>query len=205
MIPVRADREKSIKSAMGNKLIVVGVTGHPASGKDTVADYLVRLGFSKFSCGDILRKEMKKLGIPTDRSHIHEFVKEMRVQRGNGYLAEEIIKNIKGNTVISGIRNRGELDAFKKKFDNNFKLITVQTPIEIRYKRAKNRNGIRDNISFDQFKAEEEKEKNTESGSHEVDLVIKEADAVIENGETPETLFLKIDKFIESMRNIIEN
>ncbi len=184
---------------MEKKLIIIGITGHPASGKDTVADYLVARGFSKVSGGDILREEMQKLEIPTDRSHLHEFVTEMRKRRGNGYLSEETIKRINGNTVISGIRNSEEVRVFREELGDNFKIIAVETPIEIRYQRAKERGRIGDNISFDQFSREEEREKAAESGSHEVNLVIATADTIIENNGTPEDLFQKVDKFLESI------
>lgn len=181
---------------MGSKPIIIGITGHPASGKDTIANYLVSQGFFKVSGGDILRQEMKKMGVPIDRTSIHEFSKKMREQRGNGYLSEETIKRIKSNTVVSGIRNTQEVKIFREKFGDNFKLIAVQTPLEIRYKRAKKRNSARDSISLEQFKQEEEKEKAAVSGSHEVDLVIALADVVIENNGMLEELFKKVDAAI---------
>ncbi len=181
---------------MVNESIIIGVTGHPASGKDTIADYLASQGFFKISGGDILREEMQKLGIPIDRSHIHEFVNEMRKERGNGYLAEEMIKKIKGNAVVSGIRNSEEIRIFREKFGNAFKLIAVQTPIEARYVRAKERGRIGDAISFERFKTEEEKEKAAESGSHEVDNVMALADVIMNNDGSKEDLFQKIDTLV---------
>ena len=61
----------------------------------------------------------------------------------------ETIKSIKGNTVISGIRNTEEVEVFRKKLGNIFKLIAVEAPIEIRYSWAKERQRIGDNISLD--------------------------------------------------------
>lgn len=188
----------STNKEMGNKNIIIGVTGHPASGKDVVADYLASKGFLKISGGDILREEMAKLGLPIDRSSIHDFVVEKRKERGNGYLSEETIKRVTGDTVISGVRNTDEVRILKEAFGKNFKLIAVETPIEIRFERAKERGRIGDDVSFDKFKEEEEKEKAQESGSHEVDLVIKKADIIIQNDGSIEELFKKIDDFIRS-------
>lgn len=150
-----------------------------------------------------MREEMQKLGIPIDRSHIHEFVNEMRKKRGNGYLAEETIKKIKGNTVVSGIRNSEEIRIFRENLGNAFKLIVVQTPIAARYVRAKERGRIGDAISFERFKAEEEKEKAAESGSHEVDKVMALADITMSNDGSKEYLFQKIDALVfSSVSNI---
>lgn len=41
-------------------MIIIGLTGHPSSGKDTVAEYIANKGFAHISCGDLLREEMKK-------------------------------------------------------------------------------------------------------------------------------------------------
>ncbi|HZS43061.1 MAG TPA: AAA family ATPase [Candidatus Paceibacterota bacterium] len=173
---------------------IIGITGHPASGKDTVADYLVSKGFIKISGGDILREEMHKLNLATHRANIHDFVSKMRLKHGNGYLSHETIKRIKGNTVISGIRNREEVKIFRKELGNKFQLIAVDAPLKIRYKWAQERKRTGDEISFEQFKKEEEREKAKDQGSHEVDLVMDEADLIILNEGTKEDLFKKVDK-----------
>lgn len=184
---------------MENELIILCVTGHPASGKDTVADYFISKGFAKISGGDILREEMQKLGLPIDRPHVYEFVKEMRQQHGNSYPAEKVIERITGNTVVAGFRNLEEVGALRQKFSKNFKLIAVNAPIEVRYQRALQRGRVCDNISFEQFKAEDERERAVTTGSHEVDLVMSTADIMIENDSTPEELFRKVDKILDSI------
>ena len=180
-------------------MVIIGITGHPASGKDTVADFLVSKGFSKISGGDILREEMIKQGIPTDRSHIHEFVTAMRLKKGNGYLSEETIKRIKGNTVISGIRNTEEVTIFRKRLGNDFKLFAVESPLETRYRWARERGRIGDDITLEQFRLEEEQERNKDSGSHEVDKVIGQADIIIKNDGTKDQLFQKVDTLLTKL------
>ena len=175
---------------------VIGVTGHPASGKDTVADYLVSRGFTKISGGDILREEMIELGIPTDRSHIQEYVKEMRKKYGNGYPSEETINRIKGDTVISGVRNSEEVRIFREKLGKDFKLVAVEAPLEVRYSWAKERGRIGDDVSFERFKTEEEVDRSSDSGSHEVDLIINQSDFKIINNAGKKELFNEVDKII---------
>ena len=100
---------------MERNLRVIGITGHPASGKDTIADYLATRGFAKISLGDIIRRDMTALGIPIDRAHMSEFARKVREERGNGYLTEETVKAITGDTVIAGVRNTEEVKIFKEK------------------------------------------------------------------------------------------
>lgn len=182
---------------MSKNKVTIGIIGHPASGKDAASDYLVSRGFLKISGGDILREEMTKLGLSVERASVHEFAKEMRKKYGNSYPAEEEVKMSKendGNSVVIGMRNLEEIRVLREGIGKDFKLIAINAPIEIRYKRAKDRGRIGDDISFEQFKKEEEKEKLDLSGSHEVDKVILTADVVIENDDTLEDLYKKIDE-----------
>lgn len=177
-------------------LLVIGVCGQPSSGKDTIANYLVSRGFKHISTGDILREEMKQKGVPVDRLHMHDFVIAERKKRGGGYLAEEAASRIRGNTIISGLRNTSEVKFLKASFGNQFVLLSIEAPIEMRYKRVQNRNRTGDNISFEQFKEQEETERQGNPESHEVDAVISMADYKIDNSSTEEELFMKIDSFL---------
>lgn len=184
---------------MEHKPIVIGITGHPASGKDTVADYLVSSGFLKISGGDILRDQMIELGLPTDRSHVSEYARRAREEKGNGYLAQGMVTKISGNTVISGIRNMTEVSVFRDNLGERFRLVGVETPLEVRYERAQERGRVGDNISLEQFKLEDEKERSSVSGSHEVSIVIESADKVIQNDGTMEDLYKKVDDFLKTL------
>ena len=117
-------------------MITIGITGHPSSGKDTVADYLQSQGFSHISLGGLIKEEMAKKGIPTDRAHTSIFANEMRKIRGPGYLVEITLEKISEKTIISGLRNVAEVLLLKEKLGKNFILIAVDAPLEIRYQRA---------------------------------------------------------------------
>lgn len=175
------------------RIKVIGVTGHPVSGKDTVADYLMTKGYKKISMGDILREKMKGLGISTERKNIHEFVKGERKRYGNSYPAGEVIEQINGNTVVAGFRNTEEIKAFRDRFGKDFILIAVEVPVHIRHARAQKRKRVGDEISLEQFKEEEHRERAADSGAHEVDRVVGMADIVIKNELSKGELFQDID------------
>lgn len=177
--------------------MIIGITGHPGSGKDAAAEYFVSHGFRLMSGGDFVREIMRKEGLPTDREHVHEFFKKMRSIHGNVYPAHEIVKNITGNTVTSGIRNMAEVNIFRKEFGKDFILLAIDAPLEMRYERVRNRSREGDDISFELFKEQEDRERNMDSGTHEVDNVIAAADAAILNTGTKEELFTKLDVFLE--------
>jgi dephospho-CoA kinase len=177
-------------------MLILGITGQPASGKDTVADYLKEKGFQKFTFGDILREEMTAIGLPLDRESMSKYSSEQKNKLGNDYLCFEILKRVKGNTTTPGVRSVKEVETFKKEIGEKFKLLTVQAPIEKRYEWIKLRQREGDNISYEKFKAQEEKERNDPSGAHEVDKVIELADFSIENNSTKEELFRKVDDLL---------
>jgi len=180
-------------------MLVIGITGQPLSGKDTVAEYLAERGFVHISGGEMIREEMTKLSLPTDRASINKFVAKRRQERGAGYLSEEIAESIKGDTVVSGFRNTAGVEIFRKKFGNDFFLIAVEAPLDTRYDRAKARGRIGDDISFEQFKQEEEEERGG-STFFEVDKVISLADYLIVNDGPKEELNTKVDKIIEEIK-----
>lgn len=173
---------------------VIGITGHQVAGKDTIADYLNTKGFSKYTMGDILREEMKELGLPQDRDSMNKYSTEIKLKHGNDYLAQQIIKKISGNSTIPGIRSIGEVETLRKELGDNFILLSVDAPIEKRFGWAQERKREGDEISFEKFKEQQEKERNHPSGAHRIDKVMEMADIVIENDGTKEDLYKKVDE-----------
>jgi len=180
--------------------MVIGITGHPASGKDSAADFFAAKGFQTLSGGNVLREMMHREGLSVDRTSMREFTKRMRTQRGNAFPAEEIASQItEQNTVISGLRNLAELEIFRKKFGSNFILLAIDADVEVRYERVLGRKRAGDDLTLERFKEEEDAERMEPSGSHEVDRVIAVADHVIKNNGTREEFFEKLGLFLENI------
>ncbi len=184
-------------------MLIIGITGQPSSGKDTIAEYLVAQGFVTLSTGDFIRAEMQKLGLPLDRAHMHDFVNKMRVLRGPGYLAIEAVKTIAGDTAVSGLRNVTEVSTLKQAFGKQFVLLSAEAPIEVRFKRAQGRSREGDHVSFEQFKVQEESERHGTPETQQVDDVIALADYVIKNEGTKEELVHKVDDLLSELRKRI--
>lgn len=177
-------------------MIILGITGYPSSGKDTVANYLVVKGFTHISTGDLIREEMKKKGISLDRAHMQEFANEMRKVHGPGYLALETIKRVSGDTIVSGLRNVFEVKALKERFGGQYVMIALTAPIETRYTWATARKREGDTISFGTFKEQEEAEHYGRPDTQQVDDVIAMADYTIKNTGVKEELLQKVDNLV---------
>lgn len=180
-----------------NGFIVVCVVGQPGAGKDELANFFEkRRKFCHISTGNIIREEMRKKNIPTNRGSMRVFSQNMRNKVGNMYPANIAAERIVGNTVITGPRNVAEVEFFKNRFADWFVLVAVDAPIEVRYERVKNgRNRAGDDISFDEFKAQEEAEYN--SGTHELSKLLSMADYVIDNSKKKDIMFFKAECIIE--------
>ena len=179
---------------------VVCIVGQPGAGKDELANYLEKKkGFSHISTGNIIREEMKKENIPTDRERMRVFSKNMREKTGNGYPANIAARKIACDTVISGPRNMDEVNVFRKKFGKNFILVAVYAPIEIRYQRVKSgRERDGDNITFAQFKAQEEAE--LDSGTHELSKLLSTADRSVDNSRDKNDMFVQMDYILKFIK-----
>jgi dephospho-CoA kinase len=181
-------------------MIIIGLTGHPSSGKDTAAEFIASKGFAHISCGDLLREEMKKRNLPIDRPSIRKFAAEERKKRGSFYPVDIACEQVKGNTVITGFRNVAEADYTKNFFKDNFTLVALEAPLHSRYERTISRDRVGDNISFEEFQEQEEAERNNDPESHEVDNVIAKANYIIENSGIRAELYRKLDSLLEKIK-----
>lgn len=177
--------------------MILGISGTNSSGKDTVANYLESKGFFHISLSDILREEMKKKNIEINRDNMINFGNKLEVEKEVGALAKIAIEEFqnKDNLVISSIRKPPELDFLHT--IPGFRLIFVDVPIKTRYDRMLLRAREGENVlSFEEFKDLQEKEMNGVN-SQNLSYCKEKADAQIDNSNTLEILFKKIDAIIQ--------
>ena len=179
--------------------MIVGVTGYFASGKDTVAQYLVeQKGFLHLSLSDIIRGQLRKEGREITIPALTEKGNAMRREKGPGALAEIAVAAMapESNTVVTSIRHPAEVEALRKA--GQFRLLFVDAPIEVRYRRSVARSRQGDCQSFEEFRGSEEAQRATrDSSAQRLDECREMADAVVENDSTLEALYQAIDDFVE--------
>lgn len=124
--------------------IIIGLTGSLCSGKGTIANHLIELGFHHQILSDRIRDEIRSRGQEISRTLLQDVGNELRLNFGGAILAErtfEIIANLPGNIVIDGVRNPDEIDFLRNNL--NAKIIGVHAPKEKRLEwylgRAKDR------------------------------------------------------------------
>lgn len=157
--------------------MIIGLTGSFCSGKDTIADYLVRKKrFLHHSLSDELRDELKTMGIKPLRENLIKIGTRLRHKAGNGILAKRVMKKLgEGRDyVITSIRHSAEIRELKK--NKNFHLINVDAPARVRFGRMLNRNRPGDPRTFKKFLKLEKIESTTKGSGQQLCRCAKLAD-----------------------------
>lgn len=180
--------------------MIIGISGTFGSGKDFVAKYLEsKKGFQHLSLADILRELAAENHVGVDRESVRVLANQYSSEEGGDFLAKRAVKRkIKQNLVISAVRRLEEI-AFLKKEDD-FYLLFVDAPVEIRFQRMVSRSrDIESTMTLEEMKRKEELEMSGKS-SQRVDLCKKEANFLIDNSGTKEELEKKIDGILEKLQ-----
>jgi len=179
--------------------MIIGITGTNGAGKDTAASFLVKGGFSRYSLSDILRQECDARKLPKDRDTLILLGNKLRKEHGSHVLARMILERMQQNeddlAVIVSIRNESEVKFLKN--HPEFKLIAIDAPINERFERAKERATEQDQITFEKFKLQEQREMQGEDEhTQQLSNVINMADEFITNDGSEEEFYMKIAKLI---------
>ncbi|MEO8638044.1 MAG: nucleoside monophosphate kinase, partial [Candidatus Taylorbacteria bacterium] len=178
------------------KKIIIGLVGHPGSGKDTVAEYFVKkYGFTHISTSDLVREYIKKNNLGgLERKNMSKTGTLIREKHGSDYLVSIALKNESPRLIISGIRAIREGEEIKK---NGGYIVTLRASLETRYNLLSKR-GRTSEGTFEEFKALDEKEaRSADPNAQNVEGVMELGDFTIENDSTIESLYNQIDTIFQ--------
>ena len=140
--------------------IVIGLVGEAASGKGTVAKYLVeKYGAQTLAFSTAMKDCVRRLHLPLSRENIAMFSEITRHAYGEDLYAKvttEDCRNLDANMIIvDGVRRPADVVNLKQL--PNFHLIYVTAPVELRWQRARSRGekAGESEMTLEQFKAEE--------------------------------------------------
>ena len=187
--------------------MIIGITGTLGAGKETVVECFLKKGFKHLSVSKFLTEEIKKRNIVVNRDSMVMVANELRKNNSPSYLAERLYKESskqEGNYVLESLRNVREIEFLKRK--GNFYLISVDASPELRYQRISKRRSPKDNITYEQFLKDEQREMHA-NDTHEIDLskCIAMADFQIQNNEDVDGLVKKVEEiYQEIMRKTVQ-
>ncbi|HLC65328.1 MAG TPA: AAA family ATPase [Candidatus Nanoarchaeia archaeon] len=173
--------------------MLIGITGTNCSGKGEVAEYLKKKGFAYFSLADIVRREARKRGVSAARENLIQIGQDLREKHGNGFLAEQVSRDIRSPAVIDSIRCPEEVDVLRKNRD--FILLGIDAPIELRFERSRKRGRIGDGATLGEFKSLEEEE--NRGKGQQLQKTLKMSDFLLVNDKPIEHLRKQIDAVLK--------
>lgn len=162
--------------------MVIGLTGANGSGKTTLAEHLKEKGFYYLSLSDEIRVELEKEGVPPTRENLIEKGNWLRRTYGLDALAARTVQRIQPdrNYVVDSIRHPREIQTLRTL--PGFRLLHVEAPLELRYRRAVDRGGARAPQSLQEFAALEQRERSgADPDAQNLDAAAAAADATVNN------------------------
>lgn len=189
--------------AVGNTKMIIGIVGTLAAGKDEVAKYLVSKEATHVSLSNEILKEIKKRKIPVTRKAYVEVANDLRSSVHFGVLAERALstlKKIPDFTVVSSIRNPGEIKVVLKYPDSY--IIAVIASQKIRFARVRSRakkgdiKTWREILSYDR-----EALRGNNSSDQQIEKCLMMTDFTIKNNGTIKELHKKIDKILNQVQD----
>jgi len=168
------------------QMIIIGVTGTIGAGKGTIVEYLIQhKGFKHFSARGFLIEEIEKRNLEINRDNMVLVANDLREKNSPSFVADELFKRALEsgqNCVIESLRTVGEIVSLRQK--GNFTLLAVNTDPKLRYERILGRLSNTDDISFEKFLSDEEREMESDDPNKQnLKKCIEMADYVILNNK----------------------
>jgi len=175
---------------------IIGITGTIGAGKGTIVDYLVKnYGFKHYSVRNYLIQEAEKQNLPLNRDTYVNIANKLREIHSPSYIIDELYKEAAKNdenAIIESIRTPGEIASLRTK--DNFSLWAVDAEPNVRYERIFTRQSETDQISFDTFLSNEQREMTAQDPTKQnLAECIRQADSLFENNDDFEKLYLQIE------------
>jgi len=178
------------------KKTILGITGEIASGKGTVAEYLIKeYNATSYRFSTMLRDVARRMYLEETRENLQKLSTIFRENFNDNLLSMVICKDVKADDnnliVIDGVRRKADIEFLKKL--SGFKLVYMEADMQTRYERIIKRG---ENLD-DNNKTLKEFEKDHQ---REAELQIKDlknkADIIIDNNGTFEDLYKQVDEII---------
>lgn len=183
---------------MARNLYIIGLSGTNGSGKDTVGALLAsKHNFLFISVTDLLRNELKRRGLTTERENMRALSAEWRREQGLSVLVDEAVRTFEqdpqhdtyAGLVMSSLRNPFESQRIH---ELGGIMVWVDADPEVRYKRvtsnAREGRAGDDQKTFEQFMADEAAEMQRPAEGDEATLdmaaVREQCDVTLENNST---------------------
>ncbi|KPN29968.1 cytidylate kinase [Halolamina pelagica] len=179
---------------------IIGTVGLPGSGKGEAAAVAREAGIPVVTMGDVIRAETRRRGLDPSEHH-GEIAQQLREEEGETAIADRCIPLVRdaaedqsGEPVVlvDGLRSMAEVERFVDAFGEEFLLVSIEAPFDLRAKRLGDRG--REATDLDREKLREREERELGFGMGEV---MDAADLTIENDESLQAFREQVEAVLE--------
>ena len=183
-------------------MVIIGITGTIGAGKGTVVEYLVqKKNFVHYSVREFLTEEINKRNLPLNRDSMVLVANELRDKNSPSYIIDclyERAREVGKNAVIESIRNVGEITSLRQK--GNFCLLAVDAVPKMRYRRILRRNSETDEISFEKFMEDDQREMSAaDPTKQDIGRCINMANYILHNHSSINNLYDRLEMILRDV------
>ena len=177
---------------------VIGIVGMPGSGKSEAAAVAREAGVPVVTMGDVIRAECRDRGLDPAECH-GQVATALREEHGPAAVAERSLPLIEAaleesaTVLVDGIRSDVEVEAFQAAFGEDFLLVSIEAPFEVRAARLADRG--RDKPAAEG--GEDLAERDERELGFGMGRAMDEADLVIENVDSLATFRERIRALLD--------
>ena len=156
--------------------MIIAAVGKNASGKDYFLDIIAKqFNLPVISFGDCVRDLADKEGLPHTRENLQYLSEKYMSAYGQDFFPKMMIEKIKGmgtkNVLVSGIRPPSDAETCRAAFGDDFFLVAIVLESDrMRYERMVARGSARDNVTYEQFLALDQREEELFNTSKTIDM-----------------------------------
>jgi dephospho-CoA kinase len=177
---------------------VIGTVGLPGSGKGEAANVAEAADIPIVVMGDVIRAECRRRGLDPAEHH-GRIAGALREEEGDDAIAARTLPRIREAAaesdseavLVDGLRSTVELERFREAFGDDFTLVAIRAPFELRAERLDARG--RDDSDSDLEALRERDEREIDLGLGET---LERADVEIDNTGT-------LDEFRSRVREVL--
>ncbi|MFC7213986.1 AAA family ATPase [Saliphagus sp. GCM10025334] len=180
-------------------MYVIGTVGLPGSGKGEAATVARERGIPVVTMGDVVRQETADRGLDPSKDH-GTVAQALREENGPAAIAERSLPMLEDRledhegVLVDGIRSGTEVDVFEERFGEDFTLVSIEAPFDLRRERVVDRGRDADEDDGGEgLEARDERER-----GFGMDDAMARADVVVENTESLEAFRSQVSEVLEA-------